>query len=245
MSDELANFTGENQEGNTPDQNNNPDTAGAGKGKGKGKKGKANNAEGGEGKTEKAKKEPKPKRDNIAFINDLKSIASVRKAVQIAIAKKAKSAGREEAQARYDKEIEAGKAKLAEMIAAANAEPNLVQALIAMGEEPNKVITHYIDKKEKDFEAILTEKGYKVSRATLKNISIDIPESFLMELPLDLHEEVANRHKKNDFRLQAVCKKFNFLADVESGKIVNKDGKWVVPGPETAPAENNGEQNPA
>lgn len=246
MADELEQFTGaegSGTEGGAP----NPDTAGAAK------KGRKKKAEGeGAGKAEKPKKEPKPKKDNIAFIDGLKCIASVRKTLQIAIAKKAKSVGRAEAIARYELEIAAAKTKLADLLAEAAQQADPVQALIEMGEEPNKVITHFIDQKEKAFEAILTEKNVKVSRATLKNISNDVPVAFFAALPMDLHEEVVNRHKKNDFRLQAVCKKFNFLADVEAGKIVNKDGKWVIPGQEQTPAPNTenagtgdgSEQNP-
>lgn len=174
---------------------------------------------------QKPKKEPKPKRDNIEYVNNLKSLSGVRKFLQIAIAKKAKSPGREEAIKRYDAEIEAAKARLEVLIAEATAAENPVAKLIELDEEPNKVITHFIKFKEQAIAAF--EKGSaKMPKSILKNISNKIPAAFFDELGLDLTEALHTRHTKNDFRLQAVCKAFNFMAQVESGDIVLVEGKF-------------------
>lgn len=206
-------------------------------GKGKPKRGKKKDVEGlaADGvetkeKKEKKVKEKKPARDNIAFIKGITRIELVRKALQIAIAKKAKSSGREDAVKRYEAEIEAAKARLNELIEEAKKSDNFVQGLIDLGEEPNKVLTHFITAKENEFDAYLTEKGVKVSRNILKQIPKEIPGAFFKELPMDLHESVVKRHEKGDFRLQAVCGQFNFIAGVEDGSIAQTNGKWVLPG---------------
>lgn len=204
-------------------------------GKGKKKRGKKA-AEGTEASAEKApkeKKEKKPARDNIAYVSGLTRIDLVRKALQVAIAKKAKSAGREDAVKRYENEIETAKKRLTELVDQAKNSGNVVQGLIDLGEEPNKVLTHFIQDKENAFEAYLTDKGFKVSRNILRQVSNEVPVSFFEALPLDLHEVIITRHKKSDFRLQAVCRQFNFIAGVEDGTITQANGKWVLPGQKT------------
>lgn len=196
-----------------------------GKKKGKGKGGS---------KKEKAKKEPKPRRDNVAYVNELESIRSVRKFHQTAIAKKAKSADKPEAIARYEGEIEASKARLEALLEKAYKSENVLQALIDMDEEPNKILTHYIKIKEAEFDKWVEHNEFKVPKSALKNMSDDVPAEFLKELPLDLHEVVVSRHEKSDFRLRALCKKFNFIADVENGRKVYQDGKWIGEGEQAA-----------
>jgi septum formation topological specificity factor MinE len=215
MADELSAFVGEGS------NEVNPDKVVPKKGK-KGKK-----AADGETKAPKEKKvkEPKPKKDNVAAVNAMVSIAQVRKFLQIAIAKKAKSTGKDEAIARYTNEIESAKVRLNILLTQAGDD---LAKLIEMDEEPNKVITHFIKVKEDAFAAWLEKTGVKVGRTTLKNISIDIPESFLAELPLDLHEEVVKRHGKSDFRLQAICRAFNFVAAVDAGTLKYHSNKWMT-----------------
>ena len=182
-------------------------------------------------------KEKKPARDNVGYINGLMVLDSVRKALQIAVAKKAKSAGKEIAIARYEEEISAAKGRLAELIELAKSSGDFVKGLIDLGEEPNKILTHFIADKENMFETWLNERAVKVSRGVLKQISNEIPISFLTELPFDLHEAVVNRHTKGDFRLQAVCKQANFMYGVEAGEITQNGSKWVLPGQEVVADE--------
>jgi hypothetical protein len=179
-------------------------------------------AEGGE---EKPKKEPKPRRDNLEYVKNLESIAGVRKFMQIAIAKKAKSVGNQEAINRYDGEIEAAKAKLAELLAMAEQAENPIAKLIELDEEPNKIITHFIKYKEGEV-AKYEEGSAKMPKSILKNIPADIPVEFFDELGIDLVEPLKKRHEKNDFRLQAVCRAFNFMKAVEAGDILLVEGKF-------------------
>jgi len=185
-------------------------------------------------KKEKKAKEPKPKRDNIARVNSMTTIAEVRKALQIAIAKKAKAAGKEDTQARYDLEINACRAKLDELLASVKT----LQDLLNLGEEPNRVITRFISDKEAEFESWLAENNYKVSKNVLKGVSDELPATFFDALPIELHDTLVSRHSKSDYRLRAVCKNENFKLGVKNGTYVLVDNKWTTPVAEaTAPAE--------
>lgn len=192
-------------------------------------------------KKEKKVKEKKPPRDNIAIIAGITSISGARKAIQIANAKKAKAAGKPETQAKYEAEIEAAKAKLQELLDTAAASENKLQALIDMDEEPNKVITAVIADKEAEVAAYSEEKDVKFTKAALKNVTNEIPQSLFGILPLDLHEAVIARHEKKDYRLQAICQKINFMEAVENGDLVKKGAKWydkdAVPADEPAADE--------
>lgn len=190
--------------------------------KGKGKKKRE--------KKEKVPKEPKPKRDNIAYLNNLDSISGVRKFHQVAVAKKAKSLDRPEAVARYEIEIEESKKVLDEMLADAFGSPDPVRRLLELDEEPNKVLTHYIEKNENAFKKWVEDNEFKVPKSALKDAPVEIPQGFLEELPLDLHDDLEVRYEKSDFRLRAICKKVNFMTEVEAGRIINQDGKWVKEG---------------
>ena len=203
--DELATFTGAT-EGSVP-------TAAPVEGAGK------------KGRTRKKKepKEPKAPRDNIGRIQGMTQIGNVRKAVQIAIAKKAKAAGKPEPTARYEKEIEAGKIKLAELLAANTS----TKDLLAAGEEPNRVITHFISDVEDDYSTWLEAHNYKASKRMLKTLSDEIPASFFKELEIELHDILATRHEKSDFRLRAACKSANLMAMVAAGQLKYEGGKWV------------------
>lgn len=174
-------------------------------------------------KKEKKVKEPKPPRDNLARINGMTSILEVRKSLQIAIAKKAKAEGKPDTIAKYEIEIDCARAKLAEMLELAKS----VEDLIAFGEESNRIITHFIIEKEKAYSAWLDAKGYKVSKRLLKTITDDVPESFFMELPIELHDTLAARHAKTDYRLRAACKGINIMALVEEGSLTFENGKWL------------------
>ncbi len=198
-------------------------TKGKGKGKAKGEK---------KPKKEKVKKEPKPRRDNIAFVQGLKNIESVRKFHQVAVAKKAKSADRPEAIERYQKEIDASKEHLAQLLEEAMNADTPLEKLIELGEEPNKVITAFIKTKEAEFVKWVETNEFKVPKNVLKNIDDGVPAEFLNELPLDLAEPVAERHSKSDFRLRAICRKFNFITLVEAGRLQNVEGKWLKEGEE-------------
>lgn len=173
-------------------------------------------------KKEKAAKEPKAPRDNIGRINAMTSIGEVRKALQISIAKKAKASGKPETQARYDGEIECAKAKLAELLASATS----VADLIAMGEEPNKIITHYIKEQEDRYTAWLETQGFKVSKRVQKAVSDDIAACFFADLPVDLHDQLVARHTKKDYRLRAACRNANLIAAVEAGTMTYDNGRW-------------------
>lgn len=184
------------------------------------------------GKKAKEKKAPKPKRDNIAYVQGLNSIASVRKFYQTAVAKRAKSIGKDEAVARYEAEMAAAKERLEQLLLEAEESDNVLLALLERDEEPNKILTYYIKSKEAEFKQWVEDNEFKVPKSALKNITDEVPSEFLQELPLDLHEAIFQRHEKMDFRLRAICRTFNFVAAVEAGRIINKDGKWVTEGPE-------------
>lgn len=167
-------------------------------------------------------KEPKPARDNIARINAMTSISEVRKAHQIAIAKKAKANGKPELQAKYDLEIQCAKDKLTALVESVKS----IADLMGLGEEPNKVITYFIKSKEGAYTDWLEKTGYKVSARVLKAVSDDIPETFFTELPIEIHAPLVSRHEKKDYRLRATCKTENFMKAVESGAVANVEGKW-------------------
>ena len=171
-------------------------------------------------KKEKEPKEKKPPRDNIARVNAMTSIADVRKAKQVAVAKKAKASKNPDSVARYEKEIEAAQARLDELLAASPT----VQDLINNGEDPNRIITAFIKQKEDEFETFSAE--HKASKKLLKAISDEIPASFYLELPTSLHDALNARFDKSDYRLKATCRNVNLMEAVKEGTIVHKDGKW-------------------
>jgi hypothetical protein len=184
-------------------------------------------------KKEKVVKEPKPKRDNIALIASVDSIAQMRSILAIANAKRAKSVGKPEAQARYTLEIDAAKAKLKELLDSCKTVADLIKA----DEEDNKVITFFIGAKEAEYEAWVAANGFKVGKAALKGITDEIPDLFYEEVGIDLPETLVKRHEKMDYRLKALCQKYNFKAMVEAGKIVFQNNKWVDPNAPVAAAE--------
>ena len=171
-------------------------------------------------KKEKEPKEKKPPRDNIARINAMTSIAEVRKAKQVAVAKKAKASKNPESVARYEAEIAAATDKLNAMLA----ENTTSEQLIAAGEDPNRIITAFIKEKEDAFEAF--QKDHKVSKKLLKSIVDDIPASFYTDLPVSLHDQLNARFEKSDYRLRAACRNVNLMNAVNDGTITYKDGKW-------------------
>lgn len=199
-----------NAENDTTGQPTNPDAVTAPKKKGTRKK------------KEKEAKEKKAPRDNIGRINAMTSIGEVRKALQISIAKKAKAAGKPDTQARYDTEIESAKAKLEELLASASS----VGDLIAMGEEPNKIITHYIKDQEDRYEAWLKANDLKVSKRVQKAVSDDIADCFFKDLPVELHDKLVERHNKKDYRLRAACRNANLIAAVDAGTMIYDNGRW-------------------
>jgi hypothetical protein len=168
-------------------------------------------------------KEPKPPRDNIGRINGMTSIAEVRKALQIAIAKKAKANGKAEAVARYEVEIAAAREKLKSMEESAVSYMDFIN----MCEEPNRIITYYIVEKEKAFDEWVKNNNLKVSKRLLKTISDDIPEIFFQELPIQLHDALIARHNKTDYRLRATCTHGNLMMMFAAEEIKYVEGKWV------------------
>lgn len=173
-------------------------------------------------KKEKAPKEKKPARDNIARINGMESIGEVRKALQIAIAKKAKANGKPDTQARYDVEIQTAREKLDALLSGATT----VADLIKLGEDPNKIITSYL----KDIETEFTKfcETNKVTKRVLKAVPSDVPARFYHDLPVELHDTLNTRHDKKDFRLWAACRDANLMVAVADGSILCKEGKWTL-----------------
>lgn len=186
----------------------------------------------GEGKKkQKPPKEPKPRRDNLAEIDACNSLRALRKKLQIAIAKKAKSAGRAEAEARYQLEIDACREKLSVFSQSLEGlkGPELIARLKELDEEDNKIITHYIATKEAEFENWAEAAGAKIPKPLLREESAAIPEVFVKELGEELSEALIARHERSDHRFLAICRKFNFVKAVEKGGFVIQNGKFVDP----------------
>lgn len=184
-------------------------------------------------KKEKAPKEPKPKRDNIARVNGMITIGEVRKALQIAIAKKAKAAGKPDTQARYDIEISAAKTKLADLLESATT----LSALVEMGEEPGRIITALIGEKKAAFDKFLADTNTKVSKRVFKEVSDEIPASFLEELPAAIHESLIKRFNQKDYNLRSACKCINFIEATKVGTYLTKNDAWVPAAEVNATAE--------
>lgn len=168
--------------------------------------------------------EPKPKRDNLSYTKGLTTISSLRRTLSIANAKKAKSAGRPEAIARYEVEIQTAK----ECLAAKLAECLTIEDLIKADEEPNRVISRFMSDMDASFKAWLAENGYPDPKNALKDFPQDIPDSFYAALPLQFHEMLVSRHEKLDYQLWAICRAYNFKQAVVDSKIYVVDGKWMT-----------------
>jgi len=102
--------------------------------------------------------------NRIDWIKGLTNISEVRKAIHRAHAKKSKSKDKE----KYEKEIEAGYERLNELLAEADKSENPIKAMLEGGEEPSKVLHHWLRDKENEIKRELDQ--MKVSNNKRKEL---------------------------------------------------------------------------
>jgi predicted nucleic acid-binding Zn-ribbon protein len=105
--------------------------------------------------------------DRVQFMHELNEIGAVRKALKTAFAKRSKATKDSDAFNRYNKEIEAGQAKLNELLADVNSSPDPLKRAVELKELPSGVIQLVLDKWEKLVEAKMDKlPGPKLSSAS-------------------------------------------------------------------------------
>jgi len=182
---------------------------------------------------EKKERESKPRRDNLAYVTGLESISGVRKFIQTAKAKKAKTSTEKfEVQARYDQEVVAGNDHLANLLSRVEDASDKVSVLIQLDEEPNRIITAVIKDIETDFAGLVESLGAKEPpKSLLKKISDSLGSLFIGRFGVnacDFEEGIQKRYDSSDFRLKAASRLVNFMEMYNNGEITYSDGKWLL-----------------
>jgi hypothetical protein len=188
--------------------------------------------------------------DRIEYIKNLQSIAAVRKALHGAQAKLSKSLGKPEQETRYREEIAVAKAKLNELLAIVNADPDPLNRALEMGEDPSGLVQRVIEDEEKEINSQLekVKVAMKWTKKQLKNqinsCSSQIPEQIFDKLSnvssmvLGIYE---NRANGGDQRVITLNKKIQLLNKMT--ELAKKKREEAKAQEELAQAKEKGHQN--
>lgn len=163
--------------------------------------------------------------DRISWIKGLESIGEVRKALKVAAAKKSKSQGAE----RYIREIEAGNARLNDLLAQAEAdEGGSLIGLISLGEEEGRLLQAYIESREALIAEALRPAEAKIGKAKVKGFSSGLPFETPGEIANDISELLGQsalerynkRAKDGDLRVRSLNQKTQFLKAFANAEMV-------------------------
>jgi len=188
--------------------------------------------------------------DRIEYIKNLQSISAVRKALHGAQAKLSKSLGKPEQETRYREEIAVAKAKLNELLAIVNADPDPLNRALEMGEDPSGLVQRVIEDEEKEINSQLekVKEAMKWTKKQLKNqinsCSSQTPEQIFDKLSnvssmvLDIYE---NRANGGDQRVITLNKKIQLLNKLT--ELAKKKREEAKAQEELAQAKEKGHQN--
>jgi hypothetical protein len=196
--------------------------------------------------------------ERVNWISSLSNLEELKKAIKVAFAKKskAKSADKPETIARYEEEIEAGKARLNELIAEINKSADPIATALKYGESVSGIIQLILDNKEAglDDKMSVIQSNLKKTNKEFKDMvnatPTETPASVLAKLGelgpeyIKLYEE---RATKGDQRILTLNKRLNLLAK-ESARMTTEEKVAPAPAPEETKVPEAGpvnDQSPA
>lgn len=166
--------------------------------------------------------------DRVAWISGLDKVAELRKAVKVAFAKKSKSKGKPDTEAKYQKEIDAGRARLNELIADVESSDKPYIRALELGEDTSGVLQRYLQTIEVGLEDLVKDLTPGLTAAARKELVQGQPTTIpdrvardLGELDPEFLELYTSRLGRGDQRVITITKRLNLI-----------DSQLVVPGEE-------------
>lgn len=147
------------------------------------------------------------KRDHIAYIESLKNLPEIRRVRKVAYAKISKSKGKEEAIARYHKEVDAATAKLNELLAEIDRSETPWLKAKEFGEDKDSQLNYWVRQQEELLEdklEALAKKGLTKAQIKAKVTEAKVD---LSVVPEELRATAQDRISRKDMRVQTVIKK--------------------------------------
>lgn len=136
--------------------------------------------------------------NRVEWIKTLPTIREVRRATHVAHSKKAKAAKLEK-KAWYQEEVDAGNARLNELLIQAESQEDPIEGLIKLGEEPSGILHRWIRTREAELREMIRdlEGTNKEKRQLVNSQDASTPKSVQEELKryglLDLYQERVDR----------------------------------------------------
>lgn len=147
------------------------------------------------------------KRDHIAYIESLKNLPEIRRVRKVAYAKISKSKGKEEAIARYHKEVDAATAKLNELLAEIDRSETPWLKAKEFGEDKDSQLNYWVRQQEELLEDKLEARAKKgLTKAQIK-AKVTEAKVDLSVVPEELRATAQDRISRKDMRVQTVIKK--------------------------------------
>ena len=160
--------------------------------------------------------------NRMEWISSLQRIDELRRAIKIAFAKKAKSKDKPDTIAKYQKEIDAGRARFNKLMSQVNKATLPHMKALELGEDLSGVLQRYLEYKEKGLEDRVKVTTSGLSASSRKNLLgqalVSTPwevRSELLELGDAYLKSYEGRATKGDQRIITLNRRMNFLADQE------------------------------
>jgi len=152
------------------------------------------------------------KRDTIEFLKTCNDISEVRRLRKIAYAKISKSAGKADAIARYQKEIEAADRRLNELMADVYSAATPWKRAMELGMDADGAFNIFLQdyKEQVDKSAESIAKTLKLTNAAFKT-EVNSMKSELVDIPEELLESAGKRVRNNDMQVVTVLKRAAFI----------------------------------
>ncbi len=168
-------------------------------------------------------------------LEEMDTIAEVRRFIQIAHAKKSKAKGKPEVEARYEEEIRLGQEKLNELLAMVD-DP---KELLEKGEDTSRVLQAWILKKEGDLKSEMMRIGAitgkdnltRRAKSLLKEVEIYVAPELEKEIEETIPEGSSifkDRLERGDKRVWNIVRMFNFLRSDLAKELQKEDEKDAI-----------------
>lgn len=156
------------------------------------------------------------KRDHIAYIESLTNLPEIRRVRKVAYAKISKSKGKEEAIARYKKEVDAATAKLNELLAEIDRSETPWLKAKEFGEDKDSQLNYWVRQQEELLEDKL-ETYAKKGNLTKAQVKAKVTEAKvdLSVVPEELRATAQDRISRKDMRVQTVIKKMAIVNEAK------------------------------
>lgn len=161
--------------------------------------------------------------DRVSWIQELTRIDELRKAIKVAFAKKSKAKDKPDTEAKYQKEIDAGRGRLNELLAEVNMSETPWLKALELGDDVSGVLQLYLIHKEtgleEDVKALTPDMKVTVRKELLANQLTSTPWSVradLLELGDEFLAQYEARAAKGDQRVLTISKRLNFIESATS-----------------------------